>query len=365
MALKKVSISGYKSISQADVELQALNVLIGANGAGKSNFVGVFELLREVVERRLQVYVARRGGADRLLRFGVKHTAAVSVELVFDANTYHVSLAPSESGGFAFEFEICYLGGPNQADPLLVHTTRGGELESRMREAAERAPGEVADQVFRTMSAWRLYHFHDTTPSAKVKQTADIGDNEALRADASNLAAYLYRLEKTARSSYELIVKTVQRVAPFFERFTLRPTPMNDSSIRLEWMERGSDAYFDAHALSDGTLRFVCLATLLLQPELPSVILLDEPELGLHPHAITLLAGLLRRAAHHTQLLVATQSVTLLDQLAPDNVIVVEREPVGGASSFRRLLPSEVEGWLDGYSLGDLWEKNIFGGHPE
>jgi predicted ATPase len=365
MTLRKISISGYKSISQADIELQALNVLIGANGAGKSNFVGVFELLREVVEGRLQSHVMRRGGADRLLRFGRKHTAALGIELLFDANVYHVALVPSDDGSLIFEFESYYAGGSEQEDPVVLHVARGGERESRMREAAERAPGELADQVFRMISGWRLYHFHDTTPSAKVKQTGDIGDNEALRADAANLAAYLYRLEKTARPSYELIMKTVQRVAPFFERFKLRPTPLHDSSIRLEWEERGSDALFDAQHLSDGTLRFICLATLLLQPELPSVILLDEPELGLHPHAIALLAGLLRRAAHHTQLVVATQSVTLLDQLAPDNLIVVEREPVGGASSFRRLPPSEVEGWLDGYSLGDLWEKNIFGGHPE
>jgi predicted ATPase len=365
MTLRKIAVTGYKSIGQAEVELEALNVLIGANGAGKSNFVGVFELLREVVEGRLQSHVMRRGGAERLLRFGRKHTAALGLELLFEATAYRVRLVPSDDGSLVFESEVCVSQRNDQEQPVLAETAGNSDRESHMRELAERIPGEVVDQIFRAMSSWRLYHFHDTSPSAKVKQTGDIHDNVALRADASNLAAYLYLLEKKAHASYELIVSMVQRVAPFFERFTLRPTPLNENSIRLEWAERGSDALFDANHLSDGTLRFICLATLLLQPELPSIILLDEPELGLHPHAIALLAGLLRRAAHHTQVIVATQSVPLVDELAPEDLIVAEREPVGGGSSFRRLTSSDVEAWLDGYSLGELWQKNIYGGHPE
>lgn len=294
MPLRKITVSGFKSIEHVEIELQALNVLIGANGAGKSNFVGVFELLREVVEGRLQVHVARRGGADALLRFGRAHTPALVIGFDFDPNGYRLELAPSDDDRLFFVNEVCSFRGTGY-QRAFEERLGDGHRESRLSRSAEALP--IAAHVLRTISSWRVYHFHDTSSSARVKQIGDIGDNEALRPDAANLAAYLYRLENSERTSYDLIVKMVQRVAPFFDRFRLRPDPNNEDKIRLEWAEVGSDAYFNAHALSDGTLRFICLATLLLQPELPSVILLDEPELGLHPLAITLLAELLQRAA--------------------------------------------------------------------
>lgn len=362
MTLEKLSITGYKSIEHAEVDLRALNVLIGANGAGKSNFVGVFELLRELAEGRLQVYVARRGGADALLRFGRAHTPALVIDFDFEPNGYRVELAPSDDGGFFFAEETCRFRGQGYPQPFEKPLGAGGHSESMLARTAEREP--IAAYVLRTISSWRVYHFHDTSSSARVKQIGDIGDNEALRPDASNLAAYLYRLENTARPSFDLIVKIVQRVAPFFDGFKLHPDRNNEDKIRLEWAERGSDAYFNAHALSDGTLRFICLATLLLQPDLPSMILLDEPELGLHPLAITLLAELLQRAAHYTQVIVSTQSVSLVDELEAADLIVVDREPSSGASTFRRPTPEDARGWLDDYSLGELWRKNVLGGRP-
>lgn len=363
MTLRKISISGYKSISEVEVELRALNVLIGANGAGKSNFVGVFELLREVVEGRLQVFVARRGGADTLLRFGRAHTAALVIDIELEPNGYRLELAPSDDDRLFFLQEVCSFQGPGHQRPFEERLGAGGYHESKLADAAKTRP--VAAHVLRAISSWRVHHFHDTSSSARMKQLGNIGDNEALRSDAANLAPYLFRLKNTARPSYDLIVAMVQRVAPFFESFRLHPDRNNEDKIRLEWVERGSDAYFTAHALSDGTLRFICLATLLLQPEPPSVILLDEPELGLHPLAITLLAELLQRAAHHTQVIVSTQSVTLVDELDPSDLIVIDRDPVSGASLFHRPTPREVEDWLDDYSLGELWQKNVLGGRPQ
>jgi predicted ATPase len=176
------------------------------------------------------------------------------------------------------------------------------------------------------------------------------------------LSAFLYRLREMKADNYRNIVDAVRLVAPFFHDFNLRPDRLNPRKIRLEWQEVGSDSYFDAHALSDGTLRFVCLATLLLQPVPPTTILIDEPELGLHPYAITVLAELFRATAHRAQLLVSTQSVTLVNQLEPQDVIVAERRE--GESVFRRLEDEEIATWLDDYALGELWEKNVLGGRP-
>ena len=189
-----------------------------------------------------------------------------------------------------------------------------------------------------------------------------MADNVELKPDAGNLAAYLYRLRKTAPLAFRSIEETVRLVAPFFDRFELRPDRLNEKKIQLEWRERGSDDYFDADTLSDGTLRFICLATLLLQPDLPSLLLIDEPELGLHPFAINLLASLLQSAAERTQVVVSTQSVTLVNQLAPEDMIVVDRQ--GRESIFRRPTAEQIADWLDDYSLGELWEKNVLGGRP-
>jgi predicted ATPase len=207
-----------------------------------------------------------------------------------------------------------------------------------------------------------VHHFQDTSVSAKVKQTGDLADNTYLRPDAGNLAAFLYRLQEKQPFAFRAIEDTVRMAAPFFGRFNLQPDRLNPSKIRLEWQEKGSDTYFDAHALSDGTLRFISLATLLLQSPLPTTILIDEPELGLHPYSITVLASLLHAAAAWTQLVVSTQSVTLVNQLSPEEIVVVNRKD--GESVFRRLNEEEIAGWIDDYSLGELWEKNVLGGRP-
>jgi predicted ATPase len=195
-----------------------------------------------------------------------------------------------------------------------------------------------------------------------MKQTGDINDNRVLHPDASNLAAFLYLLQETKSDYYRYIVETIRLVAPFFDDFVLRPNPFNENKIMLEWQEQGSETTFDATYLSDGTLRFMCLATLLLQPDLPATILIDEPELGLHPYAITVLANLLRSAATQTQVIVSTQSVPLVNQFVPEDIIVVDRQD--GQSTFERRSTKDLADWLDEYGVGDLWEKNLLGGRP-
>jgi predicted ATPase len=228
--------------------------------------------------------------------------------------------------------------------------------------AADAVSLGLMEEILFCLDTWLIYHFRDTTQSAAVKLTGDLADNDHLRPDASNLAAFLYRLQETEPAAFRSIIEAVRTVAPFFASFNLRPDRLNTDKIRLEWQERGSDAYFDANALSDGTLRFIALATLLLQPWLPTTILIDEPELGLHPYAINVLADLLRSTAQRTQVVVSTQSVTLVNQLSPEDVIVVDRAE--NQSVLRRLTSVEISSWLDDYALGELWEKNVLGGRP-
>jgi predicted ATPase len=367
--LERIRIEGYKSIRTLDLTLRPLNVLIGANGAGKSNLISLFQLLNEVMARRFQVYTGRVG-ADTLLHFGEKITPRIEVELVFRGeqsnlhNIYEAVWEPTQRDTLIFADERYGIHDQTRyADPRL-YSAGQGHPETQLYDRLSNTPHRgVADYVVEALESWKVYHFHDTSAEAGVKKLGDIADNEILRADAGNLAAFLNLLHETERGQYDRIVNTVRLVAPFFEDFNLRPSPLNTEKIRLEWREYGSDAYFSAHMLSDGTLRFMCLATLLLQPRLPSLILIDEPELGLHPYAITLLAELLESAAQRTQVIVSTQSVPLINQLTPEDIVVVDRE--GGQSTFTRLDSASLEGWLEAYSLGELWEKNIFGGRPQ
>jgi predicted ATPase len=360
-SLDHIEIRGFKSIRSVALALRPLNVLIGANGAGKSNFVSAFGLLNEIVERRLQVHVARSGGADALLHHGQKVTPELALRLAFGPNGYQAILGPSSDGNLFFVREECWYNGPGHDRPFEINLGTGAK-ETGLHEQAKQHPGGIASHVLEDLRSWKVYHFHDTSSAAKMKQSGDLGDNRELRTDASNLAAFLFLLQQKHEDHYQRIVETVKLVAPFFHDFALRPDPLNEQKIRLEWSEAGSDAYFSGHALSDGTLRFICLATLLLQPVLPSTILIDEPELGLHPYAIQVLASLLRVASKRAQVIASTQSVSLVNQLEPDDLIVVDRRD--GQSVFRRPGRDEIAAWLDAYGLGDLWEKNLLGGRP-
>lgn len=355
--LDRIHIAGFKSIRDQEVELRELNVLIGANGVGKTNFVGVFRLLNEIFNKNLQLYVARTGGANQLLHFGRKVSERISLRFEFDPNAYSCELVPTSEDSLIFANEKVSFRGPSYDEPF-DSWLGSGHPETKLHKGLT----PIASYVVKAFESWRIYHFHDTSESAKIKQFGSVDDNRTLRADAGNLAAFLLLLREKQEDIYNNIVDTVRMAAPFFEDFDLHPDRRNTNKIKLEWREKGSDSYFDASALSDGTLRFMSLATLLLQPEPPTTILLDEPELGLHPYAITLLAELLDAASKRTQLIVSTQSVTLVNQLKPEDIIVVDREE--SASTFSRLTQSEIASWLDDYALGELWEKNVIGGRP-
>ena len=382
--LDYITVKGFNSISSIE-ELRpgALTVLIGPNGSGKSNFLGVFSFLNAVAEGRLQEFVKRAGGAERVLHFGSRVTEQVEIEVSFrnGETQYHIILQPNQLDELVPSIEdIEMFVDPNAGSVTIsihggVHkeagispgvrfhgfeNRSGSRGEMRHNEQMERELKYIRDLLAKI----RLYHFHDTGFHSPMKKTADVHDNRYLRFDGSNLAPFLYLLQKKHEGSYRSIVRTVQQVAPFFRDFALGPRPENPDTIRLEWEHVGTDSYFDSSSLSDGTLRFMAMATLFLQPVefRPSVILLDEPELGMHPYAITLLASLMKQASVDTQVIVSTQSSLLVDHFEPEDVVVADR--VDGGTKFTRLQSPKLVVWLEDYSLGQLWEKNELGGRP-
>ena len=370
-----ITINGFKSIRQLErFELRHLNILIGSNGSGKSNFVSYFRMLTEMVEGRLQLWVRQQGGADRILSFGVKQTQNVNSEIFTAPSSQNTgllanltfTLVPSVDDTFVFSSEY-YTDddGAKQISysPQIGGNYKTGYFESNLMEAAKRDDKTVR-LFYEIVSNLKVYHFHDTGDTAGMKRIGAVHDNAYLRSDASNLAAFLYRLFNESPNVYEEICKTVRLAIPFFEDFTLKPQPLKngEEQIRLLWRQKGSDYPLWPSQLSDGSLRFICLVTALLQPIPPSTIIIDEPELGLHPYAITLLGALLRSASKRMQVIVSTQSVPLLNEFSLSDLIVVERE--NDETVFKRLSEHDFSAWLEDYSIGELWEKNILGGRP-
>jgi predicted ATPase len=364
--LDSITIKGFKSIASIEkLKLSPINILIGANGSGKSNFVSVFSFLNAIREGSLQDYVIKAGGAEKILHFGSKLTKDISLHVSFQGgvNQYYIDLQPTESDELVPKLETIYYWDKNNYPngPYEEGLTKIGKEAGISSTYAKRTQKYVRDHL----ASWRLYHFHDTSSSSPMKKTADINDNRYLRTDGSNLASFLYYLRKKHTSSYDLIRNVIQNVAPFFDNFVLEPQKLNTDKILLEWRHKGTDTYFNASSLSDGTLRFIALATLFLQPDdyKPSVILLDEPELGLHPYAITVLASLVKQASVNTQVILSTQSSLLLDHFQPEDVLVADL--VENGTQLTRLESEKLNLWLQDYSLGELWEKNEFGGRPK
>jgi len=364
--IKKITLKGFKSIRDLkDFPLRNLNILIGANGAGKSNFVSFFTFLREAVEGRLGLCVEKKGGADDHLFMGPKITEQIHVALHFGINGYRFSLQPTAHNKFVYSDErIVYDGDPHLGFPSVNRSIGSGHSESRLKEQLTYPKNSsISEYIYGSASSWVVYHFHDTSDTAPMRRSCSARDNEYLRADAGNLPAFLLMLRDEHSMVYAKIKDTVRLAAPFFDDFKLRPKASNgDEVLQLEWTQRGGDYPFHVNQLSDGTLRFMTLTTALLQPDPPATILFDEPELGLHPYALNLFAGLVKKAATRTQVIVSTQSAPLLDNFQAEDIIVVERKD--GASTFERLSSDKLKDWLKDYSLGELWQKNVIGGRP-
>ena len=374
----RLRVQGYRSLADVMIEFGRVNVVIGANGSGKSNLLSFLRLLPLLRTRSLRRFVADLGGADALLFRGGKLTPELSAEIELHheagALRYDLRLARTQADGLVFAEEgVAQRGG----DGVWSRQSLGvGHAESRLEEVPESA---TVQAVRRSLARIGFYHFHDTSPAAALRSAGRANDHRYLRSDGSNLAPYLLALQQSPdhRAEWRLLSGLVRRIAPFIKE--LVPTPVNADpetfrlddpaaeadrvSVRLDWLDE-RDQRYGVHQLSDGTLRAIALFSALTQPKdrLPAFVSIDEPELGLHPAALTLLVGLIRSVAPRCQVFLATQSTDLLDRFDAEEVVVADR--VDGATRLTRLDPVGLAGWLEDYSLSELFEKNLLGGRP-
>lgn len=362
--IEQVIIKNYKSIRDLTLPLNKLNVLIGSNGAGKSNFISFFELTKAIYEQRLGSYTLAKGGIDNLLYRGRKISPSMQGLLDFEnTNAFFYEIKPAQSNKGYIEKTGDYFNTKRYSEKDYNTKWNLRLWDNAVEESSLiQKPQWRAEYLKRYLSSFTVYHFHDTSVSSPMRGDCNINDNTYLRDNGSNLAAYLYALMQNDKKTFRLIEGVIRSIAPYFKGFKLRPDANNKESIRLEWEEKGTDMYLNGYSFSDGTLRFIALATLLLQSNPPEIIIIDEPELGLHPAAINKLAELAKRASHKSQIILSTQSTNLLNCFDVEDIIVVDR--ANNQSVFRHLSGEELEKWMDDYnmSISDLWEKNMIGG---
>ena len=370
--LRSLSLSGYRSynndLDQNKIELKDVNIIIGANGAGKSNLISFLEMVSYMMTRGLRNYVAKQGGAKSLLHYGLTHESQIRGELrIHDAESkkedvYLFCLEQTATDQLFLDQERMSYQASGHFKPY------ERDFGSGHQEAALADSWEPTERTLRNyLERLKVFHFNDTTINARIRTSSSTSDDSYLRSDGGNIAAFLYRMRETPEELpyYKRIIQHIRSVLPQFYDFVLEPD--RNGNIALNWQLEGVEEIFGAHQFSDGALRFVALTTLLLQPPrtVPMTIILDEPEIGLHPYAISQLAREIRIASKTSQIIVSTQSPLLLDEFSCNDVITAEYDIMRQCTLLKRHNEKELRDWLNNYTLGELWQKNVLGGLPQ
>ncbi len=364
--LREVTIKGYKSIAfdnPVTLKLGDVSILLGANGAGKSNIISFFRMLSYMMSKSFGRYVEMAGTANSLLHYGAKKTPVMSGTLTFmtnnSENTYQFSLANATPDRLIITEEHINWHRNGKAKPYEIF------LETNFKESSLAENGNpIAKSIFKMLSFCKVYQFHDSSAEGPLRQSCPVETANYLQSHGNNLPSFLLFLRNNYKDSYKRIVDYVRDVVPQFQDFYLEPV---NNFVSLRWIDNSATDYrFNAYQFSDGSIRFIALAALLLQPAqtMPNVIILDEPELGLHPYAITQLAEMIKDASIHAQVIIATQSKDLVDHFDIDNISVVEMDEKTQCTTVNQLNEKDYKLWLEQYAVSELWDKNIIGGRP-
>jgi predicted ATPase len=315
--LKSIRVKGYKLFDDFSLELDRYNFITGPNGSGKSAFLSIFGMLHHLAVGDFQLYVERQGGAAEILHGGLQKTREIEIEVWF------VDESTMNRDGYAVKLFLDH----NRlliAEEVLLYQDKG--QTNITREVISKYPHTESElgkwyrvnknkkcYVYQDFLSSIVYHFCDTGWTSRIKGSVDINQVDRLWWDGGNVAAYLYYLQRTYPEAYQEIANTVREVFEGFAGFHLVPDQrVNSPRVRLNWIGQDNRIH-PPESLSDGTLRFICLSTLLLQPLeiIPSVILIDEPEIGLSLSAQEVLGEMIKNASKHGTLVIATHSEVL------------------------------------------------------
>lgn len=366
--LARITLKGFKSIAYdrpITLDIGSTNILLGANGAGKSNIISFFKMIGYMMNESLQQFIAQSGTNQKFLYYGSKKTPTLSAEIRFDSKNsydiYRFSLTNAVQDRLIISSEEIEWRNPKS------NTSFSKQLVSDFRESALnhlKSEDAACKIVWDILAGCKVYQFNDSSALSPMRQASTVESAHYLQSEANNLASFLLYLKNCYRVSYERIVSYVKEIVPQFRDFYLEP---EREYVSLKWVDTSANDYvLSSDQFSDGSIRFIALATLLLQPEktMPHVIIIDEPELGLHPYAIDQLTEMIKDASLHAQIIVATQSPALIDGFDANDVTVIERDEENQCTVARKLNAQDYSEWLEEYTLSELWNKNVIGGRP-
>lgn len=371
ISIDRIRIQGFRSLANVDVKLPRVAVLIGPNGSGKSNFVRFFELMHCMATRSLGEFVARQGGADDQLFGGTKRTTEINATVCVGTGEtpieYEFTLRHAHPDDLIVTKELFRKRGrhsgipleyPARVFPSYEREPKVGDFQHAKRVGDRYAMGIDLSTLFLETN---VFQFHDTSDSSRFKQRWDNEDRYRLREDGGNIASILLELQRHFPHIYGRICHYIGRILPTFDRFQIEQLY---GKVTLRWKQKGTDKTIGAHLTSDGSLRFFALVTLLHLPKemLPRVLVIDEPELGLHPVAMEFISNMIKRVSDDCQVILATQSPSLIDHFGLKSTIVFDI--LDGRTEMRTLTEQDYQAWLKEYSPSTLWQKNLLGGRP-
>lgn len=378
--IKEIHIAGFRRLRDIHIEMRPMMVLIGANSVGKTSILDAMSLLSASAAGKMNTALNSIGGVADLATRGQERKITLGAEMDCPGyNPLHYQLDVETRGqGYAIPCETLTQEGGDKYNAPFKHIDSNNEntsyfdqIEKKLvRPNWEHNPLESSlsqvpkmfqqpEEFRRTLSSISQYHVLDVGPRSPVKLPQQMKPARLPGEDGEDLVSFLYNLRESDRHRYETIEDTLRAAFPGFECLNFPPAAAG--MISLTWKEKQFKDPFYAHQLSEGTLRFLWLVSLLQSPNLSAVTMIDEPEVSLHPELLSLLTDCLREASQSTQLIVATHSDRLIRFLEPHEVVVMDVDE-DGCAQVQWADQMDLEKWLKEYSLDEVWRMGQMGG---
>jgi predicted ATPase len=383
-----IQVQGFRRLRDFHLRLEPLNVMIGANGSGKTSLLEVFSLLAASASGGLKETIHNLGGvnlnltaseysdtsAAEEMRFGLEKSVPGNAPLKYSVSLRQAGAnyqIPNESftqhqdvtkPGPHKHFDAGY-GDVRYYDPaarkLVIPAWEHDPQESALSQVPKMY--QAPEDFRKTLASSTHYHGLDVGSRAPVRLPQPMREAKLPGRDGEDLVSCLYWMREAGPDRFETIQDTIRAAFPGFERLNFPPVAAG--TLALTWKEKGMKHPFFMHQLSEGTLRFLWLVTLLYSPGLTGVTMIDEPEVSLHPELLSILADCLREASQRTQLIIATHADRLVRFLSPGDVVVMDVQE-DGTTRATRAIDLNLDAWLDDYTLDQVWQHGTLGGRP-
>ena len=380
--IERIKIGGFRRLREVNLEVRPFMVVIGANGVGKTSFLDAFSVLSSSASGNLNNALSLFGGIENILTRGKSVELSFSVDMdipQYQPLNYELRLSPS-STAYSIQREILSQRHERHVLPFLHIDSSGSDIRyyemggkvpsGLVRPNWEHNPLETSlaqvpkmfrepEELRRILATATQYHALDVGPRAAVKMPQPMKPATLPGPNGEDLVPYLYYLRESDRNRFDSIVDSLRSAFPGFEELAFPPVAAG--VLAMIWKDKNFRKPMYTNELSEGTLRFLWIISLLASPSLSTITMIDEPEISLHPELLSLLADLMREAAKRTQLIVATHSDRFIRFLKPEEVVVMDVNE-DGCSTVAWADSLDLDEWLADYSLDEVWRMGRMGG---